>query len=384
MAETPSGLVDAATAARMLGVSLATLYAYVSRGVIRNAGPASDPRARWYIEADIKAWLARKQRQRRPREAARHVLDWGLPVLQTAITRIDQQQLQYRGQDAVTLARHATLEQTAALLWHADDTLDWHGAASYPRLPAGLPPLQRATVALALAPVCATHDAPIAQQQAEAIGLMHTVCHALGGHPGLPFHAALAQGWRRPEHASLLRQALVLCADHELNASTFAVRVAASTGASLAACLQAGLATLSGPRHGGLTQAVGQVINDMLDTPGPDPLGQYLAAGQALPAGLFGHPLYPDGDPRARHLLGLIAPDAAFAHVVAQLRAHLGDHPSLDLALVSLVRSVRLPLDHALRLFAMGRCAGWIAHALEQRATGQLIRPRAEFTRDSE
>ncbi|GGP26021.1 citrate synthase family protein [Silvimonas amylolytica] len=373
--------MDANTAARMLGVSLTTLYAYVSRGLIRNAGPADDPRARWYVEGDIKAYLARKQRQRRPREAARHVLDWGLPVLQTAITRIEHQHLQYRGQDALTLATHASLEDTATLLWDTP-ALDWSRTSPCPRLPTGLPTLQRAIVALALAPVSATHSAPLVQQHAEAIQLMHTLCHALSGCSGLPFHVALAQGWRRPAHAELLRQALVLCADHELNASTFAVRVAASTGASLAACLQAGLATLSGPRHGGLTLAAGETVTTILNMLGADPLGQYLAQGHVLPAGLLGHPLYPDGDPRARYLLARITSDPPFAQLVDQLQAQLDDLPSLDLALVSLVRSLALPLDHALRLFAMGRCAGWIAHALEQRATGQLIRPRAEFIRD--
>ena len=378
MSTPPPGHVDARTASHMLGVSLSTLYAYVSRGVIRNAGPAADPRARWYVESDIKAYLARKQRQRRPREAARHVLDWGLPVLQTAITRIEAQQLQYRGQDAVALASYATLEDTAALLWDTP-AMVWPASAPIQRLPAALPPLQRATVALALAPVSAVHDDPPEQQQVEAIRLMQTICTALGGEPGLPFHIALAQGWRRPDEASLLRQALVLCADHELNASTFAVRVAASTGASMAACLQAGLAALSGPRHGGLTLAVGQVLEGMLRLGGINPVSSWLASGHTLPPGLFGHPLYPDGDPRARYLLARIRMDEPFSRVVAQAQTHCGDHPSLDLALVALVRSLRLPLDCALRLFAMGRTAGWVAHALEQRATGQLIRPRAEF-----
>ncbi len=372
MSTPPAGHLDATTAAQRLGINLPTLYAYVSRGMIRHAGPAADPRARWYVESDIAAYLARKQRQRRPREAARHVLDWGLPILQTAITRIDQQVLQYRGHDAIALADHATLEDIAALLWD-DSGLEWHVTPPRPRLPAGLPPLQRATVALALSP-------PSAQQHAEGVALMHTLCSALGGQPGVPFHTALAQGWRREDAADLLRRALVLCADHELNASTFAVRVAASTGASLAACLQAGLAALSGPRHGGLTQMVGQTLEALLQMPEADRVAAWLARGHALPPGLFGHPLYPDGDPRAQHLLAQISHDPKWERVVAQAQAHYGDQPSLDLALVALVRSLRLPLDYALRLFAMGRAAGWIAHALEQRATGQLIRPRAEFT----
>lgn len=377
----PHGLIDARTAAARLGVSLNTLYAYVSRGRIRTAGPATDPRQRWYVESDISAWLARKQRQRRPKEAARTALDWGLPVLRTRITRIESQQLQYRGHDAIALAQYATLEQTAAILWE-QRALDWPPLTHpLPRLPARLPPLQRATAALALqSSENQAHTASPEVQYEAGMRMMQTLTLALGGAPGLPFHQSLAVGWRKQHLAELIRRALVLCADHELNASTFAVRVTASTGASLAACLQAGLAALSGPRHGGMTERVANLLALLLDAPGAADDPQNLAHQADYLAELFGHPLYPDGDPRARDLLNAIPPDPKLAQLIQTAHTHTGSYPTLDLALVALERYGKLPTGSALKLFALGRSAGWIAHALEQQESGQLIRPRAEFS----
>src|SRR5207245_5047973 len=98
--------------------------------------------------------------------------------------------------------------------------------------------------------------------------------------------------------AELLRLALVLIADHELNASTFAVRVVASTGASLVACVIGGLAALGGPRHGGTTEQVEALLDEIERVGDAAAVAeQRLSRGERLPG--FGHPLYPDGDPRA-------------------------------------------------------------------------------------
>src|SRR5581483_10568196 len=112
--------VDAKTAARLLGVKPASLYAYVSRGLIRSAAKPDDAKARLYVRADIDALLKRRNRARKPAAAAATALDWGLPVLETAITNIDAGRLLYRGQDAARLARNETFESVAALLWGAD------------------------------------------------------------------------------------------------------------------------------------------------------------------------------------------------------------------------------------------------------------------------
>lgn len=205
-----------------------------------------------------------------------------------------------------------------------------------------------------------------------------------------PLHEQLAGWWQLDANASsILRQALVLCADHELNASSFAARVVASTGASLHASIGAGLAALSGPLHGGMTAVIASHWDEW---------HQPQRSRNALPAGLatllrqtsagsspaycagFGHPLYPAGDPRSLHLLPLLPADPVREWLLQAVHAQTGQHPSLDYALVAIERSLQLPPGAAFVLFALGRTAGWMAHALEQRASGQLIRPRAHYT----
>ncbi|MDP3525508.1 MAG: citrate synthase, partial [Hoeflea sp.] len=195
-----------------------------------------------------------------------------------------------------------------------------------------------------------------------------------------PIHQQLASAWGvEALQAGLIRQALVLCADHELNASSFTARCVASTGASLKASVVAALAALSGVRHGAVTTRI-ERLWDTLDPDDPGRgLSERLKAGEEIPG--FGHPLYPNGDIRARALLSAISPDfgpaTRFADAVRQLT---GQDPSIDFALVALRRHLGLPEGAAFLLFAIGRSVGWIAHGLEQRATGQLIRPRALYT----
>ena len=117
----------------------------------------------------------------------------------------------------------------------------------------------------------------------------------------LPVHTRLAKAWRKPQAQDILRRTLVLLADHELNASTFAARVAASTGASLSACLLAGLATLTGPLHGGAARALSSLLDAARQTSANEAVRERLGRGEPLPA--FGHPLCPRGDLRAIALM---------------------------------------------------------------------------------
>ncbi|MFT5686840.1 MAG: citrate synthase [Myxococcota bacterium] len=174
----------------------------------------------------------------------------------------------------------------------------------------------------------------------------------------------LAVGFGRPDAAGIIDHALILCADHELNASTFAARVVASTGADLSACLIAGLAALSGPRHGTASDRV----EAMLDA-WPTPL--------TLPSPGCGHRLYPDGDPR---VLPLLAPGVT-AHTAEVLRAVVdaGEAPNVDFGLVAMRRFAGLPWGAGAVIFAVGRLAGWIAHVGEEQGRGVLIRPRARY-----
>ena len=203
----------------------------------------------------------------------------------------------------------------------------------------------------------------------------------------LPVHEQLAAAWRvPPRRAPLLRAALVLSADHEFNASAFAARVVASTGANLYGATMAGLAALNGPRHGGVTRRVASLFDDLENAQDLDAeLARRVRERIFIPG--FGHQLYPDGDVRAATLLALLretVPDSAelaFAERLAAAVERLIDRkPNVDFTTVVVERALGLPRDSALALFLLGRTVGWIAHALEQAAHAALIRPRARYT----
>ena len=185
-----------------------------------------------------------------------------------------------------------------------------------------------------------------------------------------------------------LDRALVLLADHELNASSFTARVAASTDADPYACVAAALATVSGPKHGSASEDLARYAEQLGS---PDAARTNIRSlkkrGLAIPA--FGHPLYVHGDPRAQPLL------EATRRVLEQTTATRGTRrakvilaivdaadssPSVDVGLAALVAALGLDASVASGLFAVARCAGWLAHALEQRDAGYLLRPRARYT----
>jgi citrate synthase len=384
--------ISAADAAARLQVSRATLYAYVSRGLIRTAPDAGDPRKRRYVAEDIDRLVQRKARGRAPAQVAASTLDWGLPVLDSAITLIEDDRLYYRGRDAAALAASASLEDAARLLWDCGRSNPFSLAMPPPAQPwqamaarlGGLAPVERALALLPLTPP----DTGLATWRREprrlwpiAASLLRHVAAAmtLGAPAGAPVHQQLAAAWGVDARAAeVIRAALVLCADHELNASTFAVRVVASTGASLAACVAGGLAALSGPRHGAVTAQVEALFDEI------EPVGDAarvvearLARGDVLPG--FGHPLYRDGDPRAAALIARLPADRMREALVDRVSEVGGGRPNIDLALAAARRALRLPRGAALAMFAIGRTVGWIAHALEQQQDGKLIRPRARY-----
>ena len=384
--------IDATEAARRLGVSRQSLYAYVSRGLIK-AAPAEDPRQSRYLALAVDQLAETRRRGRKPREIARATLDWGMPVLESGLTLIEDGRLFYRGRDAVALSRSASLEQIAALLWQVPE-----GSAFPRRAPANLKAYASLADQAGAAPagetllplfaVAAPDDSTAAWRtdpalMARGAGDLVRILAAAAlrqAPQSAPVHEQLAAAWGiGRDRAGLIRQALVLCADHELNASSFTARCVASTGASLKACIVAALAALSGVKHGAATTRIDQLW-DSLDPQDPGKgLRDRLGAGDAIPG--FGHTLYPEGDIRAKALLSAILkefePAARFAAAVKDLS---GADPSIDFALVALRRHLGLPEGAAFLLFAIGRSTGWIAHALEQRATGQLIRPRALYT----
>jgi citrate synthase len=387
-----SDYLSAQQAAKRLGVSRQTLYAYVSRGLLR-AHDADDPRRRRYATEAVTRLAEDRKRGLRPKEVAKATLDWGLPVLESAITLIQDGRLFYRGADALALARNATLEEAAALLWRVPAGLAFGPGA--PAVPSILGELTRACAGmprdealLALFAAATTDDATAIWQTdkrrlAEGSGALVRVllCCVADAAPGSsPLHRQLADVWKLDDAgADLVRMALVLCADHELNASGFTARCVASTGASLRAAIIGGLAALSGGLHGGTTMRIESFWRGLEPGGVAAQLRRRLAAGEEVPG--FGHPLYPDGDPRATAMLERILPhDLDTRSVVEAVEELTGQRPNIDFALVAVRRFLLLPEGSAFGLFALGRSAGWIAHAIEQRETGQLIRPRAVYS----
>ncbi|MBW3500283.1 citrate synthase family protein [Janthinobacterium sp. NKUCC08_JDC] len=380
--------LSALDAAHLLGVSLPTLYSYVSRGLLASVSNG-DSRRKRYPQEDVLRLAARKNDAKRGGQTAVAAMHWGLPVLETQISHILDGRLLYRGCAATSLARNATLEAAASLLW--DDGAGDYFQQDAPALPQGLAsvpdaaPLARAMLAMAMlsslpAPADMLQSGP-ALMRILAAALLQTAPSAL------PLHQQLAQAWQADtDQTELLRAALVLLADHELNASTFAVRCVASTGASLPAALGAGLAALSGERHGGGSAAARCMLTQALAAPDArDAIGAFYKTIAPEFAG-FGHPLYPQGDPRAAYLLDRLS---ALSHKSPQLGAIqsfcatagelLDARPNADLALAAMELAFGWPEGAALSVFALARSAGWIAHANEQATSAALIRPRARY-----
>lgn len=379
--------LSAPDAARLLGVSLPTLYSYVSRGLLASVSNGQSRHKR-YPQEDVLRLAARKNDAKRGGQTATAAMHWGLPVLETQISQILDGRLLYRGCDATALAASATLEMAASLLW--DDGASDYFQQDAPALPQGLssapdaPPLARAMLAMAM---LSTADMAHSLQSGPALMRLLAAALLQTAPSALPLHRQLAQAWQADaEQAELLRAALVLLADHELNASTFAVRCVASTGASLPAALGAGLAALSGDRHGGGSAATRRMLTQALAAPDArDAIGAFYKMIAPEFAG-FGHPLYPDGDPRAAHLLEILstlAPGypqlAAILAVCVAAGELLESRPNADLALAAMELAFDWPEGVALSVFALARSAGWIAHAAEQAASAALIRPRARY-----
>jgi citrate synthase len=182
--------------------------------------------------------------------------------------------------------------------------------------------------------------------------------------------------------------ALILHADHELNASTFAARVTAATLADMYSAIVAAICALKGPLHGGANEQVFK----MLQTIGsPDRAAAYvkdqLAAGKKIMG--FGHRVYRTEDPRATHLrrlsreLGEKRGEPQWYEISRQVeqtvRAERGLYANVDFYSASTYHSLGIPTDLFTPVFAISRMSGWTAHVLEQYGNNRLIRPRAEY-----
>jgi citrate synthase len=414
--------LSAAQAARRLGVKPATLYAYVSRGVL-SRDKATDGRASLFDAEEVER-LARRGRPRRPAGAADITVE-------SAITEIAGDRLRYRGHDVTVLAVSRSFEDVAELLWtgefrpaHVAQTGPWRataaavaaGRAAQAALPAGTLPLERFSVIvpamaatdplrLHLDPpaVCAAGRSIIAGMvdclpaQAAAAQAATTpavttpaVAAPVDAAPDLPVAERL---WsrlcdRRPSPAlrRALSAALVLLADHELAASTLAARVAASVRADPYAVVATGMGAMSGALHGGASlgaEALLAAASSPEDV--PRVVGELLRRGEKVPG--FGHFVYRSGDPRATLLLDLVrraAPKSAqlavAEAVLAEVRGKSLPAPNIDFAIATMARVAGMIRGSGEAVFAVARTAGWIAHALEAYAGPGPLRPRAVYT----
>lgn len=393
-------LLTARETCHMLGISQATLYAYVSRGLLESR-PGKDHRSRLYLRQDVERLAQRKQVGRGAARGAAQSLDRGLPVLETRISLIRPDGPYYRGRSAIAMVREgATLEDVARQLWDSgrDDPFATPALPQWPAVVAplagnaSLPPLERAMAAIPLLALDVLHSfssAPRVRHEIAAGLLRHNAALLVAQAPtDAPVHRVLTEAWHPGDDsfADLVRAALVVCADHELNVSAFAARVVASTGAHLHATVCTGLAALSGPRHGGATARAYALIADALQARSPRAfIAQRWQRGDDLPG--FGHALYPQGDPRGAELLARARDRHAGTREMAALETLIvateeisGLRPNIDFMLAAICHLNRLPATPALVMFAAGRLAGWLAHALEQQAQGRLIRPRARYT----
>jgi len=399
--------LGARDAAELLGVKLPTLYAYVSRGQLTSVpGPG---RAKRYRRADLEALRLRRGGGGRPRDGSSQPspLRWGEPVLDSSITEVVPGGHRYRGQSAIELAREgARFEDVAELLWTGSLPAE---SAHWPR--AELPPLfADPSLRQALGPDARAEDAPPVARLALLIpalalgdparygnapaallprgrALIRAMAEALGGlpDPDLSVAECLAHGLcprRKAAATQAFDRGLVLWADHELNVSSFAARVAASAGADLYSCVSAGLAALSGPRHGGACDQIEALLEEIRRPERADEvLNERARRGESLPG--FDHPLYPEGDPRALPLLEtateLGGARVRLVEALVDAQRARGHEPTIDVGFVALCAGLKLRAGSAPGLVAVGRAAGWIAHVAEQHEAGFLIRPRARY-----
>jgi citrate synthase len=409
-----SGLLTADEAAKTLRVKPATLYAYVSRGLLRSFRGA-EPRSRFYRREEVDA-LRRKRTQRSdPEKVAEAALQWGAPVLESAITLIEDGDFYYRGWRATDLARTRTFEDVVAMLWGLNDEAQvgaGEALFSDARRPLDKETRQLLAAARDSHPADALHllirlfacrDFGAANLSPEAVRrtgarLLTGMVSAAAAIERLQrgsLAQALVAGWApgRDELVPVVDATLILCADHELNVSSFTARCVASARATPYDVVDAGLCALRGAHHGGHSDRVEAMLSEVGVLSGAPVtkdrarrlLGSRLQRGDRLPG--FGQPLYPSGDPRYRMLMEMLEerlPHSTLvrsARVVAdQGRDLIAREPTVDFGLAVVAAELGRFPGGAFTLFALGRTAGWIAHAIEQYQRDVLIRPRARYS----
>jgi citrate synthase len=394
--------LDAGEAAKRLGVKPATLYAYVSRGVLRRHR-GENGRSRF--DAGEVERLARRGRPRRGAAPAE-------VVIESEITALGADRPYYRGRDALELARHVDFESVAGWLW-TGSTLDERGApwraapeavaagrAAQAGLPEDVLPLERLQVIVpalgATDPRRLTVDPPAVVAVAQSLIAGMVDCLPAGSPSAVPGDTIAARLWPRLTAAAAtsglvdaVRAALVLLADHELAASTLAARVAASVRADPYAVVSAGLATMGGAFHGGASLGAEALLAEVrhgLDA--RRAVGLRLRRGERIPG--FGHSVYKGHDGRGQVLLDLVRAAvpghdglAAADAVVAEAKRRRLPELNVDFGLAVLTTVAGMPSGAGEAIFAIARTAGWLAHALEEYPRRTPLRLRARYVGQS-
>lgn len=406
--------LNASEAVDLLGVRRQTLYAYVSRGLVRSV-PEPGSRLRLYSREDLERLHQRSRAGTKPDAIAATLLDLGHPVVPTSITEITPQGPSYRGRLAVSLARQGVcFEQVAELLWTGlwhDSPLRWALAPGSPDIVPLLRGIDRPTARHQLVEVfvivvmqLAMGRGPVQERliSGRPLDAARNMIQVLTGCFGLlaergtyvpprrdrsvaeSLLVALGRPVKEPDR-ELLDATLVLLADHELSPGTFAARVAASAGCPLHSCVAAAIAGSSGTAVGRRYDRIEEFLNSCGSTSALVRSAQRLfESGRELPG--FDHPVYPRGDPRATQLFDLLRgrrdPARELARILALVDAVekcFGLKPRHELAVVAVSRCLALAPGAPSALFVLARIAGWVAHVLEQRLSSTLIRPRARF-----
>jgi citrate synthase len=399
-------------AAERLGVKPATLYAYVSRGVLSRA---RTPAGSTFDPQEV-AGLARTSRRGPPDGAARGArrVEAGDPVFVTELTLIDGGRLFYRGLDAVALSRTRSFEDVAGWLWTgrwADGVVPWEtppaaaGAVSgvLRSVGGGSIPVEKFMLAVAAAASSdpLRHDLSPPAVAIAGRGLLSTLVDTLpvtagaSRRKGSDDRSISGRLWPRlsplpltPRRQAVLEAALVLCADHELAPSTLAARVAAAFRADPYAVVATGLGPASGSWRPGSSGAPSEVESLLTEAEAGDPersIGERLRRSGAVVHG-FGMPLYPEGDPRGAELLmrlgevgGRRSRHALVDRVLEIGRARGFPAPNVDLGLGALAFCGEMIPGAGQAIATLGKMAGWLAHAMEEYADPTRFRIRAAY-----
>ncbi len=403
------GFLTAQEAADELGVKIGTIYAYVSRGLIRSRASQEGQRHRLYSRDDVTRLLVRRQMRVSLDPPAEDVLLWAAPVLETGISLIEDGQLYYCGIPIEEVALMLSAEELAALVW-TEDAANAYTLFDFRRHPSAskyrqnlqdldidrdklfsLPSFQIILpIAMADDPIAFDlRQDSIALSGARILRLLTSL--AAGDVPeDIGLAEMLQRGWQPNDERSIrfFDMALIICADHQVKLATFAARVAAALGTTPYSVINTGITALAGPEQGGYTEAV-EFFLDEVKTPDQavKVIGSRLRRSESYPVPGFNNPLYPEGDPRARLLLDALYdeyPDSpsivlgrSIQAAVLQLR---GERPKMEFALAVFRRHFELPPSSTLGIFALGRIIGWIGHAIKQYRAKQTIQPRIRYT----